>query len=211
MARASHEAIATSPGAAHTYPADKKDLSQVERVLSAEDEKVDHVNFERIDDEVAKYANATGSIEISEEENRRLKKLVDRRVLPVMVFTYFLQALDKGTMSFTSIMGIRNDIPILKQNSYVSNRAGRCSLQQLTDFYSGDGSPPVSTLPFFSLNTPPTGSFSVSQSENTSHSTFWHGALYCAVTLSASAFLLLSAFELCSVFSRPSASRLSFS
>lgn len=100
---------------------DKKDINQVERVLSdANEEKVDHVNFDRIDNEVAQYANATGSIEISEEENRRLKSLVDRRVLPIMVFTYFLQALDKGTMSFTSIMGIRNDIPILQQNYYVS-------------------------------------------------------------------------------------------
>jgi MFS family permease len=27
-----------------------------------------------------------------------------------MVFTYFLQALDKGTLSFTSIMGIRKDL-----------------------------------------------------------------------------------------------------
>ncbi|KAF2011178.1 allantoate permease [Aaosphaeria arxii CBS 175.79] len=94
---------------------DKKDASQVERVLSAEDEKVEHVNYDRIDDEVAKYAAATGeAVIISEEENKRLKALIDKRVLPIMVFTYFLQALDKGTMSFTSIMGIRNDIPALK-------------------------------------------------------------------------------------------------
>ncbi|PSN67488.1 MFS general substrate transporter [Corynespora cassiicola Philippines] len=98
--------------------ADAKDIHNVERVLSAEDEKVDHVNYDRIDDEVAKYADATGAIHISEEENRRLKSLIDRRVLPIMVFTYFLQALDKGTMSFTSIMGIRDDIPLLKDNHY---------------------------------------------------------------------------------------------
>lgn len=34
-------------------------------------------------------------------------------MLSWQVFTYFLQALDKGTMSFTSIMGIRQDIPAL--------------------------------------------------------------------------------------------------
>ena len=102
--------------------ADAKDIHNVERVLSAEDEKVDHVNYDRIDDEVAKYADATGAIHISEEENRRLKSLIDRRVLPIMVFTYFLQALDKGTMSFTSIMGIRDDIPLLKDNHYVSSQ-----------------------------------------------------------------------------------------
>jgi hypothetical protein len=30
-----------------------------------------------------------------------------------MILTYFLQALDKGTMSFTSIMGIRDDLGLL--------------------------------------------------------------------------------------------------
>lgn len=100
---------------------DKKDINQVERVMSEAETKGEHVNYDRIDDEVAKYANATGDIVITEEENKRLKRLIDRRVLPIMVFTYFLQALDKGTMSFTSIMGIREDIPILKQNYYVSD------------------------------------------------------------------------------------------
>jgi hypothetical protein len=100
---------------------DKKDIAHVERTLSGTDEKGDHANYDRIDDEVAKYANASGdAIIITEEENKRLKSLIDRRVLPIMMFTYFLQALDKGTMSFTSIMGIRDDIPILLKSSYVS-------------------------------------------------------------------------------------------
>lgn len=98
---------------------DKKDISQVERVLSVGDEKGDHVNYDRIDKEVAQYAGDT-EVYISEEENKRLKRLIDRRVLPIMVITYFLQALDKGTMSMTSIMGIRDDVPVLKSNQTVS-------------------------------------------------------------------------------------------
>lgn len=66
------------------------------------------MNYDRVDSEVAKYAAGVGII-ITPEENKRLKRLVDKRVLTVMVFTYFLQALDKGTMSFASIMGIRED------------------------------------------------------------------------------------------------------
>jgi hypothetical protein len=117
--RASHDGVHTAPEV--EYPSDKKEIGQVERVLSAEDEKVDHVNYDRIDAEVAKYADANAeAIHISEEEDKRLKRLIDRRVLPVMIITYFLQALDKGTMSFSSIMGIRYDIPILQQNHYVS-------------------------------------------------------------------------------------------
>lgn len=49
------------------------------------------MNYDRVDQELAKYANAT-SVVISPEENLRLKRLIDRRVLPVMVFTYFLQS-----------------------------------------------------------------------------------------------------------------------
>ena len=93
---------------------DKKDITQLERTLSTADEKVDYVDYDRVDDEVAKYADSTG-VALSEEEDKRLKKMIDRRVLPIMVFTYFLQALDKGTMSFASIMGIRDDVPGLTE------------------------------------------------------------------------------------------------
>jgi hypothetical protein len=118
--RASQEGVNTAPEVS-SYPVDKKEIGQVERVMSGEDEKVDHINYDRVDKEVAKYADAYADrVHISEEENKRLKKLIDRRVLPIMIVTYFLQALDKGTMSFSSIMGIRNDIPILQQNYYVS-------------------------------------------------------------------------------------------
>jgi hypothetical protein len=120
--RNSHDAVGnTAPEVVHTSGNDarKPDIAQVERVLSATDgmEK-DHMNYDRVDQELAKYANAV-AVHISPEEDARLKRLIDRRVLPVMVFTYFLQALDKGTMSFSSIMGIREDIPVLNDNSKV--------------------------------------------------------------------------------------------
>ncbi|KAL3493290.1 major facilitator superfamily domain-containing protein [Aspergillus germanicus] len=44
--------------------------------------------------------------------------MIDRRVLVIMVCTYFLQALDKGTMSFASIMGIREHAGLLDGNKY---------------------------------------------------------------------------------------------
>ncbi|KAF2254624.1 allantoate permease [Trematosphaeria pertusa] len=118
MARTSPDAVHTAPEVVHdsAHDAGKSDIGQVERVFSATDEKGDHMNYDRVDNELAKYANAV-AIEISEEENKRLKRMIDGRVLPIMVFTYFLQALDKGTMSFTGIMGIRDDIPVLQNNS----------------------------------------------------------------------------------------------
>ncbi|CCX32993.1 major facilitator superfamily domain-containing protein [Pyronema domesticum] len=69
---------------------------------------------DRVDPEVAKYASASRVV-ISPEENKRLKRLIDKRVLSIMIFTYFLQALDKGTLSFASIMGIREDTGLVNQ------------------------------------------------------------------------------------------------
>lgn len=98
--------------------ADEKDPrpAQVERVLS-EDAPVkgDHIDYDRVDNEIAKYANADHVVEIDETESKRLKKMIDRRVLSIMIFTYFLQALDKGTMSFASIMGIKEDNKLVGQ------------------------------------------------------------------------------------------------
>lgn len=84
----------------------KKDISHVERVLSPSDK--DAVDQTRIDNELQEYANL-GRVEIDEATSRKLRRKIDRRVLVIMILTYFLQALDKGTMSFASIMGIRED------------------------------------------------------------------------------------------------------
>ncbi|KAG9238685.1 major facilitator superfamily domain-containing protein [Amylocarpus encephaloides] len=88
----------------------KTDIDHVE----LGDEKRDHMDYNRVDKEVAKYISDV-AIEISPEEDARLKKLVDRRVLVIMVFTYFLQAIDKGTMSFASIMGLPQDLKLKGQ------------------------------------------------------------------------------------------------
>lgn len=93
---------------------DATDISQIERVMSAEGLEKDYMNYDRVDKELAKYVNAA-RIDISEAENKRLKRLIDKRVLPIMIFTYFLQALDKGTLSFASIMGIKTDAHLVGQ------------------------------------------------------------------------------------------------
>ncbi|KAJ5469259.1 hypothetical protein N7539_008877 [Penicillium diatomitis] len=84
------------------------DISHMERVMSPDDDlKKDHMDKSRVDKEVQMYS--TSRVVVSEEDSKRLKKLIDRRILVIMILTYFLQALDKGTMSFASIMGIKTD------------------------------------------------------------------------------------------------------
>jgi hypothetical protein len=91
----------------------------------------------RIDPEVARYASNV-KIQISKAENKRLRKMIDSRVLVVMVVvswtdsvylssirltllhTYFIQALDKGAMGFVSIMHMREDLHLKGQEVFFS-------------------------------------------------------------------------------------------
>lgn len=80
---------------------------------------------ERVDKEVAAYASDV-RIEISPERNLELRRKIDRRVLLVMVLTYFLQAIDKGTLSFASIMGITTDTGMVNADGSVSQQVSSC-------------------------------------------------------------------------------------
>lgn len=95
-----------------TAEPEKKDVSHVERTLSSDDCKKDGVDYSRIDKEVQEYA-LRGQVEVDEETSRRLRRLIDKRVLVIMILTYFLQALDKGTLSFSSIMGLREEFGLI--------------------------------------------------------------------------------------------------
>ncbi|KAF8607267.1 MFS general substrate transporter [Ceratobasidium sp. AG-I] len=61
-----------------------------------------------IDKEIAQFA-AQHAVEIDDATNNRLLRLINKRVLLVMLVTYFIQSLDKGTMSFAAIMNIQKD------------------------------------------------------------------------------------------------------
>lgn len=85
----------------------------------------DHMNYELVDKEVAQYANEV-IVEIDDETNKRLKKLIDKRIMAVMIVTYLIQTLDKGTMSYASIMGIQTDLHLHGQQvSSVGNNSLR--------------------------------------------------------------------------------------
>ncbi|KAI0894205.1 MFS general substrate transporter [Annulohypoxylon nitens] len=110
----------TSPH--HDDDAKRYSMAEVERARSAADdvdEKGEREDYGKIDQEVAKYSSSA-RIEISPEENDRLRKLIDKRVLVVMILTYFLQAIDKGTLSFSSIMGLPKDTGMLTPEGKVS-------------------------------------------------------------------------------------------
>ncbi|KAI5894026.1 MFS general substrate transporter [Schizophyllum commune H4-8] len=70
-----------------------------------------------IDAEVAEFfaTQSDGHIVIDEATNKRLRMMIHKRVLVVMVVTYFAQTLDKGTINFASIMGIVQDTHLVGQ------------------------------------------------------------------------------------------------
>lgn len=108
-----------NPPSESIEPKRAEDISHIERVLSsdshhAEENLKGQADLSRVDKEVQQYASM-GQIEIDEETNKRLLRKIDRRVLTFMVATYFLQAIDKGTLSFTSIMNIRQDTHLVGQ------------------------------------------------------------------------------------------------
>ena len=53
-----------------------------------------------------KYVDAA-QIDIAPDKNERLKRMIDRQVIVIMIITYLIQALDKGTMSFAFVAIIR--------------------------------------------------------------------------------------------------------
>lgn len=72
------------------------------------------MDYDRVDKEVAEYAGGD-RVTVDPETDKRLKKMIDRRVLVIMILTYFLQALDKGTISFVSIMNMPEDLHLKDQ------------------------------------------------------------------------------------------------
>ncbi|OAG10759.1 MFS general substrate transporter [Paraphaeosphaeria sporulosa] len=67
-----------------------------------------------VDGETLKYTTGP-PVEIDKATNRRLFWKINRRILVIQLVTYFCQSLDKGTLNFASIMGIKKDAHLVGQ------------------------------------------------------------------------------------------------
>ncbi|KAJ4294225.1 hypothetical protein N0V90_007915 [Kalmusia sp. IMI 367209] len=63
---------------------------------------------EAVDQDTLRYTTGP-PIEIDQATNKRLFWKLNRRILAIQLVTYFCQSLDKGTLNFASIMGIKED------------------------------------------------------------------------------------------------------
>ncbi|KAL2814520.1 major facilitator superfamily domain-containing protein [Aspergillus cavernicola] len=84
----------------------KTDMSMHQEHADANPEK--GLQQRAADDETAAYATGN-AVTIDQATNRRLFWQINRRILVCMLGTYFCQSLDKGTLGFSSIMGIQED------------------------------------------------------------------------------------------------------
>lgn len=53
--------------------------------------------------------NASETIAVTPEENRRILMKIDLTILPIMLAVYFLHGLDKATLSYASVFGLVKD------------------------------------------------------------------------------------------------------
>jgi hypothetical protein len=66
------------------------------------------------DEETNRYIGDT-PIEIDAATNKRIFWKINRRILVIQLVTYFCQSLDKGTLNFSSTMGIQKDAHLVGQ------------------------------------------------------------------------------------------------
>lgn len=59
---------------------------------------------------------STERVTVSEADNKRLLRMIDLVLLPVMLGVYFLQQLDKSTLSYASVFGLVQDANLVGQD-----------------------------------------------------------------------------------------------
>lgn len=113
--------------------------------VAVEDTTVTVESLKDADEALSFLENHPNSLEVAEAGNailedpvqlKRLVRKIDLTIAPLLAAVYFLQFLDKTTLSYTAVMGIRTDTH-LKGQDY-------SDLSML--FYIGMQSPPASAL-----------------------------------------------------------------
>jgi len=68
-------------------------------------------------DKAAALLESAGErIVVTPEENKRILRKIDLTILPIMLAVYFLQALDKATLSYASVFGLVKDAKLGPQD-----------------------------------------------------------------------------------------------
>ena len=66
-------------------------------------------------DKAAAFLQNQERLEVTPEENKRIVKRIDLRLLPILLAVYFLQQLDKSVLSYSSVFGLIEDAKLVGQ------------------------------------------------------------------------------------------------
>ena len=105
---------------------EKGSVSYEEHALPSATHLVQKVHANRklddVDEAAEILAQAEEPITLTADEDRRILRLIDRGVLPVLLLVYFLQQLDKSSLSYTSVFGIVTEAKLVgTQYSWLSS------------------------------------------------------------------------------------------
>jgi hypothetical protein len=68
-----------------------------------------HTETARGKDKAAELLAAHGRVVVTPEDNKRVLRKIDLVILPILLSVYFLQSLDKTTLSYASVFGLITD------------------------------------------------------------------------------------------------------
>lgn len=90
-----------------------------------------------LDDAYHVYKESAGSLDATPEETQRTLRKIDRRIVPILFFTYMLQYLDKNSINFAATFGLKEGTNIDGgQYSWL----GKCSGLHFRTFFPPWGS-----------------------------------------------------------------------
>jgi ACS family allantoate permease-like MFS transporter len=107
---AMEEKLVQQPGDSGHRPPSPANLEEKRRVSVAAEKILKHSHDA---DEAMKAFKSGEIIEIDQATNKRLLKIIDRNLIPLMCIVYGLNYLDKTTLSYASVMGIKKDIHLV--------------------------------------------------------------------------------------------------
>lgn len=92
-------------------PDNKADVEAIERVPT------DNAARQAHRDRAAQLLDSSSvHVTVTAAENKRILRKIDLTILPILLFVYFLQALDKATLAYASVFGLLDDANLVGED-----------------------------------------------------------------------------------------------
>ncbi len=96
----------------------EKSIQMEEAVDKTESKAAIAVDKRHLDEAMTVLASYSGPQTWDDEEEQRVRKKIDRRLLPILVICYGLQYYDKAMISQAALFGLRTDLELTVSNRF---------------------------------------------------------------------------------------------